>query len=105
LQPFLGGLDIIKRLKPYNFAWKNTGMREIGLIAEDVAEVEPLFTYKNDKDQIEGVKYENMNVIFINAIKEQQAQIEELRQQIKAQQEQLKQQAQRIDAVKKAVSP
>ncbi len=105
LQPFLGGLNVINRLKPYNFAWKNTGMREIGLIAEDVAEVEPLFTYKNDKDEIEGVKYENLNVIFINAFKEQQAQIEELRQQIKAQQEQLKQQAQQIDALKKLVLP
>jgi Chaperone of endosialidase len=105
LQPFLGGLDVVTRLKPYNFAWKNTGMREIGLIAEDVAEVEPLFTYKNDKDEIEGVKYENLNVIFVNAFKEQQAQIEELRKQIKAQQEQLKQQAQQIEALKKPVSP
>lgn len=93
LQPFLGGLDVINRLKPYNFAWKESGMREIGLIAEDVAEVEPLLTFKNDKDEIEGVKYENLNVIFINAFKEQQAQIEELRQQIKALQEQLKHQA------------
>jgi hypothetical protein len=105
LQPFLGGLNLINRLKPYNFAWKNTGLREIGLIAEDVAEVEPLLTYKNDKDEIEGVKYENLNVIFVNAFKEQQAQIEELRQQIKAQQEQLKQQAQQIDAFKKLVRP
>jgi hypothetical protein len=105
LQPFLGGLNVINRLKPYNFAWKNTGMREIGLIAEDVAAVEPLFTYKNDKDEIEGVKYENLNVIFINAFKEQQAQIEELRQQIKAQQDRLKQQAQQIDALKKLVLP
>ena len=93
LQPFLGGLDVINRLKPYNFAWKESGMREIGLIAEDVAEVEPLLTFKNDKDEIEGVKHENLNVIFVNAFKEQQAQIEELRQQIKALQEQLKQQA------------
>lgn len=105
LRPFVGGLDVINRLKPYNFAWKNTGLREVGLIAEDVAEVEPLFTYKNDKNEIEGVKYENMNVIFINAFKEQQAQIEELRQLVKAQQEQLKKQALQIDALKKPVSP
>jgi hypothetical protein len=105
LQPFLGGLNVINRLKPYNFAWKNNGMREIGLIAEDVAEVEPLFTYKNDKAEIEGVKYENMNVLFINAFKEQQAQIEELRRQIKDQQEHLKQQAQQIEDLKKLVSP
>lgn len=80
-------------------------MREIGLIAEDVAQVEPLLTFKNSKDEIEGVKYENLNVVFINAFKEQQAQIYELRQQVKAQQEQLKQQAQQIDSLKKLVVP
>lgn len=105
LQPFLGGLNVINRLKPYDFAWKAGGMRELGLIAEDVAEVEPLLTFKNSKDEIEGVKYENLNVVFINAFKEQQAQIEELRQLIKTQQEQLKQQAQQIDSLKKPVSP
>jgi hypothetical protein len=39
------------------------------------------------------------------ACKEQQAQIEELRQLIKTQQEQLKQQALQINALKKPVSP
>ena len=105
LQPFLGGLNLINRLQPYNFAWKKGGEREVGLIAEDVAEVEPLLTFKNERDEIEGVKYENLNVIFINAFKEQQAQIEELRQQIKAQQEQLKLQTQQIEALKKLASP
>lgn len=105
LQPFLGGLKVINRLTPYNFAWKTGGMREIGLIAEDVAQVEPLLTFKNSKDEIEGVKYENLNVVFINAFKEQQAQIDELRQLIKTQQEQLKQQAQQIDSLKKLVLP
>lgn len=93
LQPFLRGLNVVTRLEPRNFAWKESGMREIGLTAEDVAEVEPLLTFKNHKDEIEGVKYENLSVIFINAFKEQQAQIEELRQQTKALQEQLKQHA------------
>jgi hypothetical protein len=105
LRPFLGGLNVITRLKPYDFAWKTGGLREIGLIAEDVAEVEPLLTFKNGKDEIEGVKYENLNVVFINAFKEQQAQIDELRQLIKTQQQQLKQQAQLIDSLKKPVSP
>jgi hypothetical protein len=105
LQPFLGGLNIINRLKPVNFAWKTGGMREIGLVAEEVAEVEPLLTFKNDKDEIEGVKYENLGVVFINAIKGQQTQIEELRKQIQAQQEQLKQQAQQLDVLKKLVLP
>lgn len=105
LQPFMGGLNLITRLKPYNFAWKTGGVREIGLIAEDVAEVEPLLTFKNSKDELEGVKYENLNVVFINAFKEQQAQIDELRKMVKTQQELLKQQRQEIDSLKKLASP
>jgi hypothetical protein len=105
LRPFVGGLDVINRLKPYNFAWKSGGAREVGLIAEDVAQVEPLFTFKNGKDEIEGVKYENLSVVFINGFKEQQAQIEELRQLIRAQQEQLTLQARQIDALRKRLAP
>jgi len=63
--------------------------------------VEPLLTFKNSKDEIEGVKYENLNVVFINAFKEQQAQIDELRKMVKTQQELLKQQAQQSDSLKK----
>lgn len=69
LQPFQGGLSLISQLRPFNFAWKTGGPREIGLIAEDVAKVEPLLTFNNDKGELEGVKYENLNVVFINAIK------------------------------------
>ncbi len=98
LRPFLGGFNVINRLVPYNFAWKTGGIRELGLVAEDVAQIEPLLTFKNSKGEIEGVKYENLNVVFINAFKEQQRQIEELR-------EQLKQQAQQIDSLRKIVSP
>jgi len=97
LRPFSGGLSLVARLKPYNFAWKNTGTRELGLIAEDVAAAEPLLTYKNEKDEIEGVKYENLTVVLVNAIKEQQTQIDDLRKQVRAQQEQLNGQRKRPD--------
>jgi hypothetical protein len=76
LQPFTGGLDLLQRLQPTLFTWKASGERDIGLIAEEVAEVEPLFTYENDQGEVEGVKYPNLGVVFVNAIKEQQAQIQ-----------------------------
>ena len=96
LQPFTGGLDMILRLKPTTFNWKATGERDVGLIAEEVADVEPLFTFKNSKGEIEGVKYANLSVVFINAFKEQQAQIE-------AQKEQIQKQQQQIDALRKLI--
>jgi hypothetical protein len=102
LHPFLGGLNIVNRLNPVNFEWKNGGFRDLGLVAEEVAAVEPLLTFNNAQGQVEGVKYETLSVVVINAIKEQQTQITELQKQIQAQQEQIKRQQQQIEALLKA---
>ncbi len=91
IKPYIGGLDIINRLYPISYTVKQGGLRDIGLAAEDVAKVEPRFTFTNDKGEIEGVKYDHLNVVLINAVKEQQAQIESQQKQI-GQQEQIIQQ-------------
>ena len=70
---------LIKRLRPIRFSWKQDGMRDVGFVAEEVAAVEPLLVTYNDKGQIEGVKYDRISAVLINAIKEQQAQIEAMR--------------------------
>lgn len=54
-----------------------SGSRDIGLAAEEVESVEPLLTFRNGKGKIEGVRYDQLSPVFINAFKEQQAQIEE----------------------------
>ena len=79
IAPFNGGLDLIRRLRPISFNWKTDGSRDLGLGAEDVAKVEPLLVTHNDTGEIEGVRYDRLNVVLINAIKEQQKQIETLR--------------------------
>ena len=66
------------RLK-FSIEWKSSNEADIGLIAEDVEKVEPLLVTYNDKGQIEGVKYEQLTVILVNAIKDQQKEIEELK--------------------------
>jgi hypothetical protein len=80
---FAGGLDIINRLRPIAFTWKQGGMRDVGLAAEEVEKVEPLLTFRNDKNEIEGVKYNQLAAVFVNAIKEQQKEIDELKQQVR----------------------
>lgn len=79
LNAFRSGMNLIKRLRPVTFDWKDTGMHDFGLIAEEVAEVEPLLVTHNKDGEVQGVKYERLGVVLINAIREQQAQIEELR--------------------------
>lgn len=81
VHPFLDGLNIVRRLRPINFNWKQDGQPDIGLGAEDVAKVAPEFVSTNSKGEIVSVKYAQLSAVFINAIKEQQAQIENLRAQ------------------------
>ena len=78
----MGGIDVAKRLNPITFAWKDDGRRDIGFGAEEVAKVEPLLTFTNEKGEIEGVHYAQITTVLVNAVKEQQEQIETLKKQI-----------------------
>jgi len=83
VQPLSQGLSLIQRLRPVTFTWKESGRQGLGLIAEEVAALEPLLAEYKD-GRVEGVKYERLNIILINAIKQQQEQIE--RQQLQIEQ-------------------
>lgn len=77
--PFNRGLNLINKLQPLTFTWKSDNSLDLGLGAEDVAKIEPLLVVRNDQGDVEGVKYDRLSVVFINAFKEQQTQIETLR--------------------------
>jgi len=83
------GLDLLSHLRPVTFDWKESHAHDLGLVAEEVAEVEPLLATHNPKGEIEGVKYDRISVVLVNAVKEQQAQIERQAELIKRQQAQL----------------
>ena len=121
---FAGGMNIINRLRPISFTWKQDGVKDIGFGAEEVEKIAPLFTFRNDKGEIEGVRYDRLGVVFVNAFKEQQSQIQkqqeqlaraqtlatEQQEQILKQQEQIKRaqavaqrQQQQLDALQKLV--
>lgn len=78
IENYSPGLDLIKRLRPVSFNWKADSKADMGLVAEEVASVEPLLTTTNEKGDVEGVKYDRVGVVAVNAIKEQQTQIEVL---------------------------
>jgi hypothetical protein len=104
VHPYLGGMDVLRRLMPITYAWKSNGRRDLGFGAEQIAEIEPLLTFKNEKGEIEGVNYGRISTVVVNSIKEQQAQIEQQQQQLQSQQRQIKEQQQQIDALKKLIS-
>jgi hypothetical protein len=75
LRPFTGGLNLVNRLHPITFKWKSDQTSDLGLGAEDVAAVEPLLVTRNANGEVEGVKYDRVTVVLLNAVKEQQTQI------------------------------
>jgi len=84
LATFSSGLSLVHRLRPITFDWKEGGMHDLGLGAEDVAAIEPLLVTYNAKGEVEGVKYDRIGVVLVNAVKEQQKIIESQQAQIDA---------------------
>jgi TolA-binding protein len=80
----------VRRLRPIGFTWKQGGMRDIGFGAEDVEKIDPLLVTYNQQGQVEGVKYDRINVVLVNAMKEQQQQINAQQKQIRDLQVELK---------------
>ncbi len=82
------GLKDVMQMRPVTFKWKGRDERDFGLIAEEVAKIDPQFaTYKDGK--IEGVKYAQLVAVLVNAVKElkhsndrQSARITQLQQQV-----------------------
>jgi hypothetical protein len=103
VQNFARGLDVVRRLRPITFDWRDGGAHDIGFGAEEVNAVEPLLTTRNSRGEIEGVKYAQITAVLVNAVKEQQSEIEAQRKQIAAQQEEIASQRKLIDALKTLV--
>jgi hypothetical protein len=69
------GLDAIARLRPVTFDWKDSGLADLGFVAEEVQQLTPLLTTLNAQGQIEGVKYDRITAVLVKGLQEQQQQI------------------------------
>lgn len=74
-EPYRRGLDVIDSLQPIAFTRADTGLPALGLAAEEVEAAEPLLAYRNENGEVEGVNYDLLGAVFVNAIKQQQAQL------------------------------
>jgi hypothetical protein len=85
ITPITGALDKVKRLRGVYYDWKADGKHNIGLIAEEVAEVIPevVMYEKNGKDA-NALDYARLAALLIEAIKEQQKEIDELKAAVKS---------------------
>jgi len=104
IQPFVAGLSVLNRLRPIKFDWKQGGTHDLGFGAEDIAAIEPLLVTRNEQGEVEGVKYDRISAVLVNAVKEQQAEIEEQKTQIAQQRSELLLQRQQIEKLTQIVS-
>ncbi len=80
-----GALEKVQRLRGVSYDWKEGGKHDIGLIAEEVGEVIPeVVAYEANGKDTRAVDYPRLVAVLIEAIKEQQKQIEALQAAMKA---------------------
>ena len=91
--------ESILALKPVTFHYKsdNTGTPQFGLIAEEVAEVNPDLVVRDEKGDIYTVRYDAVNAMLLNEflkehrkIEQQEATITELKSTVVRQEQDLK---------------
>lgn len=86
---FRGGLEMVGRLRPVTFRWRDGGTGDLGLVAEEVSEAAPLLVTRNAAGEVEGVRYDRVGAVLIDAVQEQQRQIELQQRRMELQQQQL----------------
>jgi hypothetical protein len=82
-------LNIISKLKTYDFKWKEAGVRDYGMMAHELQELLPSYV-SGEKDAVDkdgnikpqSVDYSKLVPILIKGMQEQQAQIKELQTEI-----------------------
>lgn len=70
------GLKELLQLRPVSYSWKNTNVRDIGFIAQEVKTIIPELIYGSEGDY--SMSYGHMTSLITKAIQEQQVQIDNL---------------------------
>jgi hypothetical protein len=77
----IGGVAIISKLRGVSFDWKKDGSHSMGVIAQEVEKVLPS-AVRTGANGTKYVEYDQLIAPLIEAIKEQQAQIDSLKKEI-----------------------
>lgn len=90
IRPFTGGLEIINRINPVSFYYNNqspfqTNKMQVGVLAQELEKIAPYMVDKNvtkDFEDLRSVNNQAYIFLLINAVKEQQKQLDEQRKMI-----------------------
>jgi hypothetical protein len=64
------GLATALRLHAVGYRWKDGGEADIGFVAEEIAAIDERLVTRNEKGEVEGVKYERLTAVLANAVQE-----------------------------------
>jgi hypothetical protein len=73
------GLDKVLQMRGVTYDKKDNGVKEMGVIAEEIYEVLPEVVLKNEEGEIDSVSYGRITAVLIEAIKDLKKEIEELK--------------------------
>ena len=83
IQPLEGALEKVEQLQGVSYDRKSDGRHEIGVIAEDIDHVVPEVVSRDPRTkEVQGVDYARLAALLIEAVKSQQAEIQQLKVQI-----------------------
>ena len=78
IQPLDSALEMVNKLQGVSYDWKSDGSADVGFIAQDVQNVVPQIVYGNQDGEF-ALDYSKLTSILVEAVKEQQAQINDLK--------------------------
>lgn len=84
-------LKLVDRLRPVSYHWVDSNAEAIGLVAEEVAEIDSRLVTVNADGQIEGVRYRQLSAVLIRALQEQRTEVARMQSEIAALQTKFKQ--------------
>lgn len=84
-------IKLLQALRGVRYEWRKDGSPDIGLIAEEVAEVLPEIVGFNDAGEPDWLDYPKLVAVLIEAAKEQQDKVDELERRIQQLEQQINQ--------------
>ena len=77
-------MDILNKLEGVSFKWKDSDRLDYGFIAEDVGKILPeIVSWENNKRDAHGIDYQKIISFLVEAVKNQQEEINKLKQTLK----------------------
>jgi hypothetical protein len=101
IQPMDKASEAVLGLKPVTFRYKSdaSGIPQFGLIAEEVAEINPDLVVRDENGNIYTVRYDAVNAMLLNEFLKEHRKVEKLEAALDAVNERLKEQDAKIQKV------